>query len=102
MNGVTWAMCAIFTDLRVISCDIKYNVTRVLTCHLPCLTPYVHSLAILINDLLMELSAGHVLCFVDFTFAFHFVGRDSIWRIPAADGMSAELLRLINAYYAST
>ncbi len=55
MNEVTWAMCAIFTDSSVISCHIKYNVMGVLKC----LTPHAHSLAMVINDLLMELSAGH-------------------------------------------
>ncbi len=98
MNEVTWAMCAIFTDSSVISCHIIYNGIGVLAC----LTPHAHSLAMVINDLLMERSAGHFLCFMGFTSALHFVGRDYIWRIMAADGVPAKLFRLIKAYYPST
>ncbi len=83
-------------------CDIKYNVTGVLACHLPCLIPHAHSWAMAINELLMELSESHFLCFVDFASAFLFVGRDSLWRIPTANGIPAKLLGLIRAYYAST
>ncbi len=40
-----------------------------------------------------------VMHFVDFASAFDSVGRDSLWRIVAVDGMP---LRLIRAYYSST
>ncbi len=58
MNEVTWAMCAIFTDFDV----SNFQVIGALAYHLSCLTPYTHSLAMVINNLLIELSAGH--CFV--------------------------------------
>ncbi len=82
--------------------DIKCKVTGVLACNVPCLTLHAHSWAMVINDLLMELSTGHFLCFVDFASAFHFVCRDYLWRKPAANGIPAKLLRHIRAYYAST
>ncbi len=43
-----------------------------------------------------------IMCFVDFASVFDAVHREPLWRIMAADGMPSALLRLINAYYAST